>query len=55
MSTNQNKSLTIVALEDDVAMEGEETVVLTLTGPPSVTIASNRFEITIIDTDGRQY
>ena len=54
-STNQNKSLMILALEDDVALEGEETVILTLTGPDSVTILNGRFEITIIDTDGRRY
>ena len=40
------------ASDDDVAFEGEETVMLTLTGPDSVTITNSRFEVTIIDTDG---
>ena len=50
--TNQEDCLVVFALDDDVALEGEETVILTLTGPDSVTITSSILEVTIIDTDG---
>ena len=50
--TNQEDCLVVIALDDDVALEGEETVILTLTGPDSVTIINSVLEVTIIDTDG---
>ena len=51
--TNQEDCLVVIALDDDVALEGEETVILTLTGPNSVTITNSVLEVTIIDTDGK--
>ena len=50
--TTRETCLSVFASDDDVALEGEETVMLTLTGPDSVTITNSRFEVTIIDTDG---
>ena len=50
--TNQEDCLVVIALDDDVALEGEETVILTLTGPNSVTVTNSVFEVIIIDTDG---
>ena len=50
---NQEDCLVVIALDDDVALEGEETVILTLTGPDSVTITNSVLEVTIIDTDGK--
>ena len=50
--TTRESCFSVFALDDDVALEGEEIVILTLTAPNSVIITNSLFEITIIDTDG---
>ena len=50
--TTRETCFSVFAIDDDVALEGEETVILILTGPDSVIITNSVLEVTIIDTDG---
>ena len=51
-STDTEPCIVFIALADSLALEGEEMLTLSLSGPESVMINNATITITIVDTDG---